>query len=194
MEDILPFGLRLVLSQYCNLVHQDDMDIIQSSYENLMYDSIISDNIVRFKLYHSLCHHLPSDLGYLCCKYNSIQCLEYIITKCAITPQMVEYAIHANNTHILRLMVRCGLCPSLNMYNLILMKYEESLQVLCEFGYKKEDGCFLTQYAVELNDSRCLRILLLAGYKQNANATSYAAERGYQDCLELLLQNNNHHS
>ena len=72
------------------------------------------------------------------------------------------------------------------------MKYEESLQVLCEFGYKKHDACYLTRYAVDLNDSRCLRILLLAGYQPNDNTTLYAAERGYQECLDLLLQNNNH--
>ena len=60
-----------------------------------MYDSIISDNIIRFKLYHNL--------GYFCCKYNSIQCLQYIITKDGITPQIaakvVDDAIHGNKAH-----------------------------------------------------------------------------------------------
>ncbi len=82
MEDFLPFVLRIKIAQYLNIVHPDDIHIIKLYPEKLTSQCIIVDNNARFTYYYDLWQHqLIDKWAILCCRYNSVKCLEFIISK-----------------------------------------------------------------------------------------------------------------
>lgn len=193
---MLPFGLRIDIAQYAKITHPNDIDIINLYGGKLTSQCIIVDNVARLMYYYDLWQDRSTDyLAILCCQYNSIKCLEFIISKKLVSGftdvtlrQMVTIVVKSNNFECFRLLCVNRLIPddSVDVPYIIRNGLIECLQLLCDIGHDMDR---FTYSAVYYNKPDCLKILLAAGYKQTNDSVLVAVNYGYYECLKLLVLN-----
>ena len=186
----LPFGLRLSITQYNQVVFPEDCTLIQKEYDRLL-DHVIKNNKagqLRVLLECEKCKN-PNAID-IAAENGHVECLHLLIeAKCPIDEAVINIAASNGYVECLQLLL-ISKCP-LDKYAIINAArngHVECLKLLVESGVRNYDNEFNAfRHVVYNGHVDCVRYLIQNRIFEFPAAIWWAAESRHFDILQLLL-------